>query len=68
VHVPVPTALLLLVYTAALAVAATHLGTAGLAGGLLLAGLVLRGLLRARLRAPAPVGPALPDEAPATAT
>jgi hypothetical protein len=79
VHIPLPTALLLLVYTAALAVAATRLGTAGIAGGVVLAGLVLRGLLRARhnrvptaspgVAASARVGfaPVLAEEAPATA-
>jgi hypothetical protein len=75
VHVPVPTALLLLVYTAALAVAATHLGTAALAGGVVLAGVLLRGVLRARRRGPVPAAlaapraavPPLADEAPAAA-
>ena len=62
-HVPVPAALVLLVYAAALAVALTDLGTHALAGTVVLAGLVTRWALLhrralARATAPAPLAEA----------
>jgi hypothetical protein len=48
VHVPVPAVLLLLVYAAALAVALTDVGSYGLAGAVVLAGVTTRWALRHR--------------------
>ena len=75
-HPPLPTALLAVVYAAALAVAVANPGRPTLAGLVVLAGLTARWALRYRQRATTPtvvaaavtaVDAVLPVEAPATA-
>jgi hypothetical protein len=68
VHVRIPTALLLLLYACALGVAVVDLGSRGLAGAVVLAGLLVRSALRRQrmvLRTASPVQPAIrPTPAP----
>jgi TRAP-type mannitol/chloroaromatic compound transport system permease large subunit len=56
VHIRIPTALLLLLYAAALGVAVADLGSRALAGAVVLAGLLVR--WRVRAHSPARAAPA----------